>query len=231
VYRLVVAGGPPDLWNFLIAATVVARGRIQGGYFMRMQQLPVAGLAATFLLATSSLSLAQTPTSGWVASDSGTTVSGGVVTLNSGVDSNGTSLENQNVAVQVSNGDVISFEYKGPCGGGAPRVFIQGGAYNTFDQDPNGSACGTDADGDGWFTVTQTISGITSGPAGHVGIVNDNVSNPSTVMVRNLIIDGTRIPLALRPQNADQCKNGGYVAGGFRNQGECVSSFRSNRPG
>ena len=163
----------------------------------------------------------------------GTTVNGGVVTLNSNGQSSGTSYEIPNLNLAVENGDVISFEYKGPCGGGAPRVFIQGGAFNTFDSDPNGSACGTDADGDGWFTVTQTIAGITNGPAGQVGIVNDNTASPSIVQVRNLTIDGQRINLTtgqIGLANADQCKGNGWQTGGFRNQGECVSSFKSNRP-
>ena len=197
---------------------------------MLAQQLRTTALAAAFVFGASTFALAQTGTTGFVPTDSGTTVSGGVVILDSRGQSDGTSLENQNLDVAVKNGDTISFEYQGPCGGGAPRVFIQGGAFNTFDQDPNGSACGTDTDGDGFFTVTQTISGITNGTAGHVGIVNDNVSNPSVITVRNLTIGGVRVNLTPAPQNAEQCKNGGYVAGGFRNQGQCVSSFKSNRP-
>lgn len=163
----------------------------------------------------------------------GTTVDGGIVTLDARGQAAGTSYEIANLDLAVENGDVISFEYMGPCGGGAPRVFIQGGAYNTFDQDPNGTACGTDADGDGWFTVTQTITGITAGTAGQVGIVNDQIANPSVIQVRNLTIDGQRINLTtgqIGPVNADQCKNNGWQAGGFRNQGECVASFKSNRP-
>lgn len=168
-------------------------------------------------------------TTGWVANP-GTTVNGGVVTLDSRGQSAGTSYENQNLNVAVANGDTISFEYMGPCGGGAPRVFIQGGAFNTFDPDPNGTACGTDADGDGWFTVSQTISGITAGTAGHTGIVNDQIASPSVIQVRNLVIDGVSVDLSAAPTTAEQCKNGGWQAGGFRNQGQCVSSFNSNRP-
>ena len=86
---------------------------------------------------------------GWAPTDSGTTYSNGVVTLDSRGQADGTSYENAALDVQVANGDKITFEYRGPCGGGAPRVFIQGGAYNTFDQDPNGTtsepACGTRA--------------------------------------------------------------------------------------
>ena len=160
----------------------------------------------------------------------GTTVSGGVVTLDSRGQAAGTSLEFPNLNVAVSNGQTISFEYKGPCGGGAPRVFIQGGAFNTFDPDPNGTACGTPI-GDGFFRVTQTITGVTAGPAGATGIVNDNVSSPSVIQVRNLVIAGVRIDLGTGgPVTADSCKNGGYAALGFRNQGQCVSSFNSNRP-
>jgi hypothetical protein len=184
-----------------------------------------SGIIAASALFFATTAIAQT--AGFTPTDSGTTVNGGVITLDSRGQSDGTSLENQNVNIAVKNGDTISFEYKGPCGGGAPRIFIQGGAFNTFDQDPNGSACGTDTDGDGFFTVTQTISGITAGTAGYVGIVNDNIANPSVVMIRNVTIAGVSI---FAPATADQCKNGGFKAGGFRNQGECVSSFRSNRP-
>lgn len=191
-----------------------------------------AAFALGGLLAASSLAFAApagAQTGGWVANP-GTTVNGGVVTLDSRGQPTGTSYENPNLNVAVENGDTISFEYMGPCGGGAPRVFIQGGAFNTFDPDPNNTACGTDTDGDGWFTVTQTISGITDGTAGHTGIVNDNIANPSVVQVRNLVIGGVPVSLSNGPANADQCKNGGWQAGGFRNQGECVSSFKSNRP-
>lgn len=188
------------------------------------------GLLAASTLAFAAPAVAQS--GGWIAKP-GTTVSGGVVTLDSRGQAAGTSYENPNLNVAVENGDSISFEYLGPCGGGAPRVFIQGGAFNTFDPDPNNTACGTDADGDGWFTVTQTVSGITNGTAGHTGIVNDNIANPSVIQVRNLTIDGVRVNLSngpAAPTNADQCKNGGWQAGGFRNQGDCVSSFKSNRP-
>jgi hypothetical protein len=195
---------------------------------MFARQLRVTALSAIFLAGAASTSFAQTSTSGFAPTDGGTTVSGGVVTLNSGFDGDGTSFENPNLNIAVKNGDTISFEYKGPCGGGAPRVFIQGGAFNTFDPDPNGSACGVPI-GDGFFRVTQTITGITAGTAGATGIVNDNISSPSTVMVRNLIIAGTRVMLATSPRNANECKNGGFAAGGFRNQGECVSSFNRNK--
>lgn len=166
---------------------------------------------------------------GWAPTDSGTTFEDGVVTLDSRNQADGTSYENQDLDVAVQNGDKITFEYRGPCGGGAPRVFIQGGAYNTFDQDPNGTtgepACGTDADGDGWFLVSTTIEGIENGTAGHTGIVNDNIADPSVIEVRNLTIGGVAVLLAPAPTSKDECKRGGWVAGGFKSQGECVSSF------
>lgn len=194
-----------------------------------MNSLTRLALAASGALLATTAASAQT---GWVANP-GTTVSGGVVTLDSRGQAGGTSYEHPNLNVAVQNGDTISFDYMGPCGGGAPRVFIQGGAFNTFDPDPNNTACGTDADGDGWFTVTQTVTGIVNGPAGHTGIVNDQIANPGSVQVRRLVIGGVAVNLTngpAAPANADECKNGGWRAGGYRNQGECVSSFRSNRP-
>ena len=175
-------------------------------------------LAASALFLTTS---AVAQTGGFVANP-GTSVSpDGVITLDSRGQPAGTSLENPNLGIQVENGDVISFEYKGDCGGGAPRVFIQGGAYNTFD----GNTCGT-ATTDGYSRITGTISGITSGPAGYTGVVNDNPSNQTVILVRNVTIAGVNI---FAPANASQCKNGGYRFGNYKNQGDCVSSFRSNR--
>ena len=98
----------------------------------------------------------------------------------------------------------------------------------TFDQDPNGTtsepACGTDADGDGWFRVSTTVQGIEDGTAGHTGIVNDNIASPSVIQVRNLTIGGTAVLLAPAPTSKDECKHGGWEAGGFKNQGACIAA-------
>ena len=182
-----------------------------------MRRTMLGGLTAGIAVFAVTAVAAAAP--GWAPTDSGTTYQDGVVTLDSHGQADGTSYENQDLGIAVENGDKITFEYRGPCGGGAPRVFIQGGAYNTFDQDPNGTtsepACGTDADGDGWFLVQTTVEGI----------VNDNVANPSVIEVRNLTIGGTTVFLAPAPTSKDECKRGGWVAGGYKNQGECVSSF------
>lgn len=184
----------------------------------RTLTIAVATVAATFASAGVA---AAAP--GWYANP-GASYADGVVTLDN-TTVGATSYENENLAVAVANGDVISFEYRGECGGGVPRVFIQGGAYNTFDQDPNGTACGSDGDGDGWFTVVQTVQGIADGTAGYTGIVNDNPSNPQVVEVRNLTIGGVAVALAPAPTSKEECKDGGHLAGGYANQGQCVSAF------
>jgi hypothetical protein len=174
-------------------------------------------------------SAAAASADGWVAGP-GTTADGGVVTLvNSG--GSGTSYEHPDLDVEVEDGDTVSFQWRSPdgsvtCGGGVPRVFIRGGSYNTFDQDPAGpGACGTLGE-DGWYTVTGTISGITDGRAGHTGIVNDNPADPGTIEVRNLVIAGERIALSDgEPTSKEGCKSGGWRNGPYRNQGECVSAF------
>lgn len=152
----------------------------------------------------------------------------GIVTVVNSAGEGG-SYEIANSTVPVQNGDTITFEYRTTdvaCAGGVPRVFIQGGAYNTFDADPAGpGACGTDADGDGWFTVTGTVSGVTAGTAGHVGLVNDNPADPGTIEFRNVTINGVSVLPAPAPQNKEQCKEDGYRNFGFKNQGQCVSSF------
>ena len=180
----------------------------------------LAGLMAVLAILVSAA--AAHAAAGWVGNSA--TYSDGVVTLvNNG---SGSSYENPSLDVPVEDGDEITFEYRSDdvaCAGGVPRVFIQGGAYNTFDADPAGpGACGTDADGDGWFTVTGTISGVTSGPAGYTGIVNDNPADPGTIEVRNLVINGVAV---LPISSAEGCKNGGWKADGYKNQGACVSAF------
>ena len=182
------------------------------------------GLLSVFALIALS-AVAYAASAPWTANP-GSSYSAGVVTLDS--NAGPTSYENANLEVAVANGDTISFEWRSPdnsvtCAGGIPRVFIQGGAYNTFDADPAGpGACGNDTNSDGWSEVTGTVSGIVDGNAGYTGIVNDNPADPGIIQVRNLVINGTAV---LPPANKDQCKNGGYVLGGYKNQGACVSSF------
>jgi hypothetical protein len=176
----------------------------------------------------------------WTANP-GSSYSDGVVTLtNSG--GAGTSYENPNLDVPVVNGDKLTFEYSSTdvtCGGGTPRVFIQGGLFNTFDQDPNNvtaePACGV-AIGDGWFRVTTTVTGIVDGTAGHTGIVNDNPADPGTVLVRNLTIAGQPVPLgneepSTGPTSKSECKHGSWRAGPYKNQGQCVSHFAKAQHG
>ena len=197
-----------------------------------MRNLMKAGiLSALVVLATSALALAASP--GWVGNNA--TESNGVVTLVN--DGSGSSYENPALDIPVENGDTISFQWRSDdvtCAGGVPRVFIQGGAYNTFDADPAGpGACGTAPDADGWRTVTGTVTGIVDGNAGYTGIVNDNPSDPGTIQVRNLVINGVAV---LPPTSADQCKKDGWKDYGtmFKNQGDCVAFVKTlgkNEPG
>ncbi len=168
----------------------------------------------------------------WVA-NAGTSYEGGVVALDSSGQTFGTSYENANLDIPVENGDEISFEYRGECGGGAPRVFIQGGAYNTWDADP-AQCLGTPV-GDGWYALSGTIAGVVDGTAGHTGIVNDNTSDPGLVEVRNLVIAGETVFLGEAPSDKDACKKGGWAnleredGSGFKNQGDCIQYVNTGR--
>jgi hypothetical protein len=184
-------------------------------------------LAAVLVMALVATASAQT---GWYENP-GTSFDNGVVTLDN--TQAGTSYENADLNVPVANGDDISFEYRvvgsdDSCSGGTPRVFIQGGLYNTHDASKNaGEDCEsrtTAADGDGWRTVSGTVAGIQDGTAGYTGIVNDNPSNVRVIEVRNVIINGVNVT---GPASKDACKNGGWQQGpaGYRNQGACVSAF------
>lgn len=144
----------------------------------------------------------------------------GIVTVTVGNSYEGTST------VPVANGDIVSFQYQlspgATCGGGAPRVFVQGGAYNTFDLNPN--QCGT-LGPDGWYTVTGTVSGVTNGTVGQFGLVYDFGLADSVASFRNVTVNGVSLLPPLAPQNKDECKNGGWRNGSYENQGECVSHF------
>src|SRR5690606_27872604 len=117
--------------------------------------------------------------------------------------------------------------------GGAPRVFIQGGEYNTWDDDP--TQCPGTPVGGGWYELSQTIDGISSGAAGHTGIVNDNTSNPGVVEARNLVIAGEPVLLANAPQGKDACKKGGWSGleradgSSFKNQGDCIQYVNTGK--
>lgn len=160
--------------------------------------------------------------SGWAPANAGTSVSNGVITMDTtdaGVTPAGTSLENADLGRTLAAGDVISFEYKldgASCGGGQPRIFVEiGGVYtNTFNGNPD--ACGT-AIGDGWFRV---VFDAPEGTVGHAGIVFDNPSDRGVAQIRNVVI-GTPI----FPSSKDTCKQNAWAGAGYRNQGQCVSSF------
>lgn len=167
---------------------------------------------------------------GWTANPGTTVDENGVVTLDS---ANGpTSLEHQNLQVMVVDGDTIAFEYQGTCAAGAPRLFIQGGAFNTWDQDPNGvtsePACGDDTDGDGWIEVVATIENLTAEDAdgneipeaaGYTGLVNDG-GDPRVIDVRNIIIAGEQIEV-VEPEDDGAGEEPGPKK---QNHGQCVSS-------
>lgn len=201
---------------------------------IRTRNVPLALFAAAGGFALfASVALAASGT--WVANP-GTTFDDGVVTLDSTGQALGTSYENPNLDVAVANGDEISFEYRGDCGGGAPRVFIQGGAYNTWDADP--TQCPGTALGDGWYELTGTVSGITDGTAGHTGIVNDNTANPGVVEVRNVVIAGESVLPAdapATPDGKDACKKGGWMdlaredSSTFKNQGDCIQYVNTGK--
>lgn len=184
------------------------------------------------MLAMGMMGAAVASSHGWMAND-GTTYEGGVVTLDN---SDGpTSFEHTDLDVAVANGDAITFEYRVDggddlCVGGTPRVFIQGGAYNTHDETHNdGFPCElrtSGPDDDGWRTVTGTVAGVSTGTAGYTGIVNDNQAHVRVIEVRNLTIGGVSV---LAPLSTEDCKDGGWQHGAFKNQGQCVSSFAKTK--
>lgn len=184
-------------------------------------RIMIASVVAVLLIA------APASASAWIGAV-GATQSNGVVTLNNSAGP--TSYENPSIDIGIVNGQTISFEYRVTtagastlCAGGTPRVFVQGGVYNTHDGlGGEGTCASRTVDlGDGWHRVTGTISGVGLGStAGHVGLVNDNTSAPRTIEIRNLTIAGVTVFTI----GKDGCKGGGWLSGGHRNLGQCVSS-------
>jgi hypothetical protein len=155
----------------------------------------VMTMVMALLISTVGVGLANT---GWTAND-GTTFDGGMIMLDNRQTVGGTSYEHDQLDIDITDGDTISFEYNvldGPAactGDGAPRVFVQGGIYNTHDASMNnGAVCGGHTGDAGvWVTVTTVITGVTDGPAGATGIVNDGASR--VIAVRNLVIAGETV--------------------------------------
>jgi hypothetical protein len=132
----------------------------------------------------------------WFAPNGGASVKGDTVTLDNvaGAPAVGVSYETYDVQIPVQAGDTVSFEYKGPCGGGAPRVFIMGGAFNTFDFYTG--QCGTPLK-NGWLRVSRPYKGV-AGDAGYVGIVNDQIAARSVIQVRHVRV--ANVELSLKDQ-------------------------------
>ena len=182
------------------------------------------------------VSVAGAASGPWVANP-GTMVEDGVVTLDSTGQPAGTSYENLTLDVPVENGDEITFEYRGDCGGGAPRVFIQGGDYNTWDADP--TQCPGTPVGDDWYELSGTVAGIVDGTAGHTGIVNDNTSDPGIIEVRNVVIAGVAVldedTSTPAPGEKGACKKGGWTelahesGSDFKNQGQCIKHANTGK--
>lgn len=109
-----------------------------------------------------------------------------------------TSVEATGVGINVSEGDIISFEVTtqgtASCTAGSPRMYvtIDGNAYNSYDADNSTHGCPGDnappspTDGLVHFVVPE------DGTIGDLFFVNDNGLG-GTVYINNLLIDGTEV--------------------------------------
>lgn len=95
----------------------------------------------------------------------------------------------------IEDGDEISFEYTGPCGGGAPRVYVTigGTIYNTANAE---KPCGTD--GKVTYKLPEGVAGRLKGAAiggwdvAAAGVVRDSGAE-GDVTVKNVMIGGTKV--------------------------------------
>ena len=174
--------------------------------------------AAMAMLSAGSAQAAAT----WTANP-GASYSNGTVTLDSSAGP--TSYETNDLGVEIAPNDTISFDFTGPCAAGAPRLYfvVDGTAYNTWDGQSGG--CGELNQGFEDGTVLYTYTGA-AGTITDAFLVNDT-GTPSVITISNLVIGGQQVALGEDPPapTKDDCKNGGWEEMGFRNQGQCVSSF------
>jgi len=155
----------------------------------------------------------------------------------------------------------FDYRTDGHCGAGAPRFNVQvdgtiyflGCTQGTHTLlDPVGTTTGTStatttATTTGWvhvefgpadfaaagIPITGTTTSTTTGILEDIEIIFDEGTDvgPGFVYLDNISVNGDEVGDEPILTSKDQCKNGGYLLFGFRNQGQCVSSVVSNRGG
>jgi hypothetical protein len=122
-----------------------------------------------------------------------------------------------------TTGMTLSYQVNGYCGAGAPRfnVYLSDGSTVFL-----GCVYGNDGSGNVSFTAGNTYGGVLF-PTGQtvtgIDIVQDEQGQTT---LSNIMVNGSLVTVTSQTLK-DQCKNGGWVALGFKNQGQCVSSFAS----
>jgi hypothetical protein len=129
--------------------------------------------------------------------------------------------EIQGVSGLSTTGMVLSYEVSGYCGAGAPRfnVYLSDGSTVFL-----GCIYGNDGSGNVSFTAGNTYGGVlfpTGATVTGIDIVQDEQGQTT---LSNIMVNGQAVTVMSQTLK-DQCKNGGWKTMGFKNQGQCVSSF------
>ena len=138
----------------------------------------------------------------------------------------------------------LNFQYKGYCGGGAPRFNIvtdQGTAFLGCNE-----PLGTDAPaGDGWTEVVFNEADIIAALERATPGINPATATledlyiifdePGSVYLDNISVNGDVVGSPTSASSKEDCKKGGYknFYPAFANQGDCVSNFATkgkNKP-
>ncbi len=143
----------------------------------------------------------------------------------------------------ISNLTELNFDYKddGHCGAGAPRFNVQVDGSTYF----LGCIYGTHSTSTmpGWTHVEFGAADFLAAGIPLTGTLEDiyiifdegtdtptggSVVTAGQVYLDNISVNGDVVGEAALPTSKDECKDGGYSAFGFKNQGQCVSSVVRN---
>jgi hypothetical protein len=209
----------------------------------------LSALAAAFALAaTAVVAATAAPVTTGYSGFGGTTFSNGQATLVSNA-----TTPFSGISFGVASGTTVSdlqslsaVLVSAQCGGGSPRfqvrtaegtIFVYLGTAPSFTTCSAGDTGNLLASGDLRVDTSQVGGTFYDTWANALALVGDElvtslsfvadsgwaIAGGQTVVVDSITING--VVYDFGPQSAEDCKDGGWEAGGFKNQGDCVSFF------
>ena len=218
---LITAGAGVAL--FLLASTALAASSLFGGAtvsggtvtLVSSPTVPFSGISFDDATGQTVSSLSTLGTSYNATDDA---LGGGSPRFQIGVDTNGDSVRDCNVFVYI--GTHPNFN------DAAAGWQSTGNLLSSPDMRFDLSQCG----GAFYSTYAQMVALVGDDTITGISLVVDGGwsqgDGEQTILVDNVSVDGNTYTFSTK----DDCKNGGWEAMGFRNQGQCVSSFQNQSP-